>query len=660
MIRKTRTFQIFGGCILLIGVLALAWLRARTHDMAELRAEAETGNGQEAQAQPNRIASEANAAPLPSSPIESEQSERVADGTLQSSDHQSFLRVKFKTIDEFDNPLPECIVQLQSASNQMGADRVNTYVQKAGRFEGVRLAEAVSDAEGLCVVELPAETRVAMASASSNDKRTSGWIRARFYEANDEVVTLRLFPTLKLRGRVLDTVSRPIADALVQLGMQGITIGGAVPRLPEPIKSLKDGSFEVTIDGVPATIELKAVLNHQESLPAIVHTRSPPSGEITLTIPLNPNDAFAIQGVISDPEGRPVAGASVTVIGISYYYASQTPTDGHGWFREVVAQPGEFFVLAVSESGSVSHPLVVSLEDSQSTIEVAMLIEPWQRIQGRAMWSTGQPASGVSIVVVPTTSIDLPGLTVSSNLKDVLGVQHSVAEADGSFTIENTPAGCLVSVYAFPEDRPDIAVELTNVLPDASNLLLTIDATLLAGGEATVIVREGGSSEPVVGYEVVLYQKSPSGTWFQVNSEFADSEDGRHFIKSLTKGREYCASVQTPACDRALVGPWLAIGTTEDFQVRVCSDGALAVRPKHANGSMAVGWACTAIEVGDVPPRRMLSKPTSGTENLAVLKPLRAGRYRVTAEKAGFPPSVIETEVMAGQMVTVDITVPDG
>jgi len=406
-----------------------------------------------------------------------------------------------------------------------------------------------------------------------------------------------------VRGKVLDKeTGEPVAKATVR-----VFGGHADPELEmmggTQAVSGEDGSFE--IKGVP----LKAhtvTASHPDYVsnlnPMLLQMRMRPGGgggpplfepgrtEAEHVVELAP--AAKVTGVVLDPEGNPVAGASVTVedpmmmmMALFSGGPRQATTDAEG----------RFDVGGLRRNQTV--PLVAGHRDwGRSRAKkgkaggdpITFRLTPPLRVSGRVVDEAGDPIEGVRVTVRrkgQSGDMRRMGMFVSGSTRP------AVTDAEGRYVVRNAPAGELEVLFEhrrYEEVKQDLSLR-----PDVRDT--DLEKTVLPRGEGIegIVLDERG--EPLAGARVSANStgqvRPGSGrTWGSAKTDL----EGRLEIYGLRKG-EYRLRASYHGRYAAEV---VVESGTKDVRIRMREAGRLAGRARGVNG-MPVPGAQVRARVSD-------------------------------------------------------------
>lgn len=170
--------------------------------------------------------------------------------------------------------------------------------------------------------------------------------------------------------------------------------------------------------------------------------------------------ATRIRGQVVDPEGHPVAGARIAVIGLKQRRVprvslslpptevlAETTSDSRGLYQ--VSLPGKtlrayaYAEVLASAQGTGLAWQTLDLEARQ--VEVPLVLPAEQPIRGRLLDTEGQPAAGVRVraflIRASKASTDGPIIFPALGTPPAAWPQPVTTDQQGRFTIANVPAG---------------------------------------------------------------------------------------------------------------------------------------------------------------------------------------------------------------------------
>ena len=260
-----------------------------------------------------------------------------------------------------------------------------------------------------------------------------------------------------IRGVVVDELDgQPLSGARVTASQRGTDARSPVLFSTE-VTAGDDGRFELT--GLPAgelvisasAGELRAthlghIVGHEDGQP---HMGKPSlrlgPGEVRLDLRIVLKRAAALEGVVVDERGEPMAG--VTVIGRSAAESlggAGSMSDDRGWFRIFGLRPGPYVVCAEAERPWNTFPAVDAIrtryarscapEVRVSPTEVPMVQLQMQRVgsytlSGRVIRTSGSDLSKISVTIMQVGA-DGERRSVDSETKNGEFIAHGLLPGD--------------------------------------------------------------------------------------------------------------------------------------------------------------------------------------------------------------------------------------
>lgn len=228
-------------------------------------------------------------------------------------------------------------------------------------------------------------------------------------ETSQRVDFVLAFSSLGLRGIVLDPDRRPVAGCLVAVGdNQGVTISYDDGRLEESLgmavaETDQDGTFlvrEISQSFESPSIAM-AVAAMAEGYPIWTGMVAGDLGAVSFASIVLEGPA-SIEGVVRDPLGAPLAGATVTVRGVGDRPSTGIPfplpravTGEDGHYRLALVSPGRVPVRADPPQALDSGPGFAETHlQAGGAARLDIQLPADSTIRGRAERSDGEPLAG--------------------------------------------------------------------------------------------------------------------------------------------------------------------------------------------------------------------------------------------------------------------------
>jgi hypothetical protein len=310
-----------------------------------------------------------------------------------------------------------------------------------------------------------------------------------------------LTPLYRLHGRVVDSLSAGIADAVVWLrrGNQ---------RSPVLLEATTDSEGAFTLADIPADGRYWVEAHHSGYDPlGLISVAVPTDAEALLR--MKPVQAAGfLSGTVTDSARKPVAHARVTLADQNNQNVADTQTDPQGAFRFGKVREG-YYLLRCSADGysvsSSSHAVVVISTNKEARAD--MSLAGGRQIQGQVVNQKGEPVIGAQITysMAEPSPVPTPNLAGSNPTARVMLLLAAVAEiqrsrsvgvtetdAEGRFQISGL-SDAQVQITISHRDYLDL---VTRLKPSSQPLTLTLDSGLSLRG--TISDSQGAAIEAFV------------------------------------------------------------------------------------------------------------------------------------------------------------------
>ena len=264
-----------------------------------------------------------------------------------------------------------------------------------------------TDGEGVATIELPRQTTSFVHAYARADKYvTAGANWANNAEDGVRVpaeFTITLEPGTTMGGTVLDEQGRPIA------GVQVVISGGKT--LPDGIRfNSADDNLRTDAQGkwmahrVPKDLDgysaPQIVLKHTAyASPPAFDLNSQPLDQLRAgTAVIVMHKGTIVEGVVTDPQGKPITGASVAQFGRPFGPCiSRAETDEKGRYRLPACEPGECTIVAAANGYVPDSQQVAVATDPR---KVDLRLRKGELIRIRVVDKQGRPIQGASVSAV--------------------------------------------------------------------------------------------------------------------------------------------------------------------------------------------------------------------------------------------------------------------
>ncbi|OWK40921.1 M56 family metallopeptidase [Fimbriiglobus ruber] len=335
-------------------------------------------------------------------------------------------------------------------------------------------------------------------------------------------VELRLPPGADVKGRVLDTVGRPV-------------VGVGVGARPSDYHQANELNYVTTDTEGRYHLEFLPLGTLQLSFSKLDYIATPQSVRLgvagaTVTLPdvtLKPRPhGGSVRGVVTDRQGRPVAGAEIVNGGRSSDETRRTTTDAKGVFLLDNVYESIGHELTVRAKGFAPRAVAFKPGPATQPTRADVTLDPGHNISGRVVDPAGKPLPKVNVYFAGGSYG--PGDVGASGRTD----------AEGRFRFDSLPA---TAPFTFTADGYSELANQTLPLDGRDEVVVTMTAQGMIRGRVVDAV----TGKPVPRFIVCLTftpdgrpdDTTPSfgGSHIEPGETFAPS-DGRFQLKELTAG----------------------------------------------------------------------------------------------------------------------------
>jgi protocatechuate 3,4-dioxygenase beta subunit len=430
---------------------------------------------------------------------------------------------------------------------------------------------------------------------SAEDDRFVPWSRTvRVAAGQSETQDVPLARGATLVGRVQDAEGRPIEGALVQVARGGENVFRAFMRSMEgegAVRSGRDGSFRAArlAPGDNQRLDVRHDDFEERAIGGI--SLSPGAVRSGVTVVLR--RGLAVRGAVKDEEGRPLAGAEVTLssartiranrggvqmsfIGPGNQVRRETGADGRFEFRGLKA--GDYTVSARRPGFSRATVDPVSLAESRAGEPVELVLKPGATISGVLRDKAGAGASGWYV------SARVAGQGGGGPFEPGAVRSEEPTGPDGAFFLDGLATGETYDLQVM--GQAGLGPRRAGVVAPAEGLELVVTGTGQVRGR--VVDGEGGRAIP--DFQVRYQPDAQGGMRFVMRMgpgrgrgpyerQSFHAEDGSFVLEDVPAGRwtveAFAPGYQAGSASGVVVGEGEA---AEGVEVRLSKGGVITGR----------------------------------------------------------------------------------
>jgi protocatechuate 3,4-dioxygenase beta subunit len=460
----------------------------------------------------------------------------------------------------------------------------------------------------------------------------------------------------RITGRISGPSGLPAAGARVWIEVQGLPPDAMGYNPARDLRAVSGSEGEFTMPAPAALRSMVGEIRFSVAASHLLHGRGrtgpiglPPTGanwpEVQIVL-----GRSAIEGKVTDEEGRPIARARVacrrredSASGRSGPSAPQPvgAWDGplaysgpDGSYRISGAEPGPSELLA---SALGFAPRRVELEPGSGVLRADLVLERGGAVEGRVLDSYGAAIPGAEVAALDRTGAAGPDADVSEFIERMTllkspSLASTRSGADGRFRLDHLP-GRPLTIAARAEGHE--AAALASIEPGSTEVALVLPRFGVVAGRVLATDRKQAVTRFLV--DVLDKKKLPSaGARSAFNDYRVASEgelsiqdpEGRFLYDGLRPG-EYLILVSAPGFD--FTGREVSLQSGEEVDVEILLDPGLRVEGVVLDAETGEPVAGATIGFGGrAPPGGIRPFPpplVSGEDGTFSVGGLRAGSY---------------------------------
>ncbi len=547
----------------------------------------------------------------------------------------------FLVIDEADQPVADATIQIWAMKkirlDPRMAERTGTRHGYSGR-DGEPRAELRTGPDGRAATTLDLEQYVA--AAHKGDVATAG--DQSLWHTRTTEVQLLLQQSIPLHGVVRHSDGTAAAAATVTATVSGGRAPGGLAQPPVPVVTGDDGRFTLPVRR-DIMYSLRAEWEGQRTFAERIFVQSPEPPAVTLTFP----GAISLRGVVVDPAGAAVAGATVRAwreyrLGdpgqdADDYETAHATCDRDGRFVLPVRRHARYQLLASAEGHATSELLWAETTTVRPHAEVRVPLPAFAAIAGQVVHTGGAPFAGALVSAVPESGETGGYVAVPTQRDQFPPVAAVTTGEDGRFELRVHP-GTQWTLRVFPvAGNRRLRVLERHVAPGRTDVRVTIGEGERQGCIVRGTVVRAADGQPVTDFTVRLVSFAEGGR-VQGTYEARPKVEGNRFeLEPLPLGEPIGLVVEAkgerPGVFRGPLGS-VQLGPLEPVpaglvvEARLPEWGEVPVRVQRPGGS-ALGKVTVGV-VGSVPTNSFASPQAVDADGRVTLQHCQPGTARLS------------------------------
>ncbi|HED65765.1 MAG TPA: carboxypeptidase regulatory-like domain-containing protein [Planctomycetes bacterium] len=430
-------------------------------------------------------------------------------------------------------------------------------------------------------------------------------------------------------------------------------------------------SAPVTEDG---SFELRAVLPGRTLLVTLTNEElaNTQRGGIeiepgqTMELDLEMRVGGTLRGLVVDPDGSPIPGAEVLVVG-RFLFGFPTgqrvrgEADEHGTFELKGVPEGRQNVFARADGFLQGEPVEIEVVDGATLEDVLLSLSSGASIEGEVRFLGGRSVAGAEVRVGfdPSARMGAAAIQASKGAKGA-----ATSDERGHFRVSGLGKGPfeVLAWAAPPEEAPDDTpwiARLEGISPDSHDLVLTLEPPSKIRGR---VVDTAG--HPVEAFEVSIRPHGIVGAFARLGREDDRPQDRRTLSVQDADGRFEIREVRRGTWDLSVSAPGYAPSTIVELEMPTDEGKPLVIplevaaqisgRVLSPTGEPVAGAKVTVRTEGSQALARLLEQ---GQEPEA--HSVADGSFELYGLQSGTV-SLVATAPGSGSSPAVDVTVEPG
>lgn len=331
--------------------------------------------------------------------------------------------------------------------------------------------------------------------------------------AASDVITVTLTPAAVVGGIVVDESGDPVAGVSVGLSVPGDRDYAIDQVGHHTEKSGDDGQWRC--EHAPSDLSTLSIeLEHPEyASTSYSPAELSPARLKAATEQLVIEKGFAVEGIVVDPQGAPIVGATVTELELrrgDLYGATENSarTDEEGNF-DLANQVAKTVKLKVNAGGYL--PLVEDADFSADSPPLRFTLTPGQLLKGRVVDGTGMALEGVRV--------ETPRYLATSYKDHISTSLKTATDSEGRFLWDEAPESAINLRFS----KRGYATLQMDITASEEEIVIVMGPALVVSG----VILDAATGDPITTAQAVVLARAGENT-MRANNNFRTAENGSY------------------------------------------------------------------------------------------------------------------------------------